>query len=734
MFHVLKPRLALCCALLCASAPRAFCQQQGGVDFFQSSLGEILDTPMLAASYSEERPSDAAATAYVVTAETIEKRGYSTLADLLEDMPQFQVQRNSDVRRLNIVSVRGVPSNERIVILYDGIRVTPPTGDLVGLGGQFSLKTAERVEIVLGPMSSLYGADAFSGVINIVTRRAGPAAAGAKYGSFSTRSGNISASAGLPPQRLNDSAGGASAYAAYEAQASANPRLPDLYKSDYAWFNNQYQSGQVKLPDSSIKTVPVEKYDAATDSSFLNARLNLGDFETGLIKMRESHSSSIGVKPELTIYGKDSRFITDYWTLYGRHSYTASDESWKLSTLVSHYNYAIDPETEFVNSFSGYEDAYKYASAQTNSLEEVLSFEPYESFPALVGFTYQDNAVLPYTSDLGHKFNTSLSPNSQGFVYAGSTIPVDFYSLRYSNTGAFMQVQARDLGDVAASFALRYDYNTAYGVTWNPRAGLVWKPGGEEYTVVKLLYGEAYLAPSPFYTHKTFGSFHEDSSTPPVLISDFFHVPSTDLDPEQIRSVEGDLSHRFGHGLRVSLNPYYTRVKDLIQDVLTGPGTFHNVAVAQIEKAQNQGTMETYGATLRADSVLRSGKWSFEPWAAYTYSEGRLAGGPLPFNSRHTIQTGVSALRGRWVITPRALYRSDSRDQDGTKVPQFTVVDLSVRYAFKKMKAGALTAYLNLKNLLDRRYYNGAYGGGPDHLAGAPQDPFSAEAGFNFKF
>ncbi len=733
MFHDFKQRIALTCALLCAAAPGAMGQTDDGVDFFQSSLGEILDTPMLAASYSEERPSDAAATAYVITAETINKRGYSTLADLLNDIPQFQVQRNSDVRRLNLISVRGVPYNERLVILYDGVRVTPPTGDVVNMGGQFSLKSAERVEIVLGPMSSLYGADAFSGVVNIVTRRHVPAAAGAKYGSFNSRAGSLSATAGLPPERPGDNSAGASASVAYEIQASDNPKLPDFYKNDYSWFNNEYQAGKVKLPNPASPpiTVPVVRYNADTESSFLNASLNLGDFETGIIKMRESHSSSIGVKPELTIYGKDSRFTTDNWTLYGRHSYTASDESWKLSTLVSHYNYEIDPETRFVNSFSGYDDAYKYASAQTNYLEEALSFEPSAGFPVLLGITYQENSILPYTSDLGHKFNTNQSPNTQGFMYSGSTIPVDFYSLRYGNTGAFMQVQARELGNATVSLGLRYDYNTAYGPTWNPRAGIVWKPGGEEHTVVKLLYGEAYLAPSPFYTHKTFGFFY---STTSGLTSDFFHVPSTDLDPEKIRSVEGDIAHSFGHGLRLSLNPYYTNVRNLIQDVLTGPGTFHEVAVKQIEKAMNQGDMKTYGATLRADAVLRSGKWSYEPWAAYTYSEGRLAGGPLPFNSKHTIQSGVSALRGRWIITPKVLYRSDSRNQDGTRVPQFTVVDFSVRYSFYRIKKGALTAYLNLKNLLDRRYYNGAYGGGQDHLAGAPQDPFSAEAGFSLRF
>ncbi|MDD5207872.1 MAG: TonB-dependent receptor plug domain-containing protein [Elusimicrobiales bacterium] len=721
---------AVICAVVSSSA-RAD-EPAGGVDFFQATLAEILDTPLLAASYSEEKPSDAAASASVITAETISKRGYATLADLLADTPQFQLQRNSDVRRLNLISVRGIPNNERLVILYDGIRVTPPTGDLLAMAGQFSLKNAARVEVVLGPMSSLYGADAFSGVINIVSRKGGKAAAGFKYGRFNSVSGDLSAATGLS----NGGPASPSAGVTFEARAGDNPRLPDFYKRDYAWYNNEYRRGlaQVSPYNASTTTVPALRYDAGEDSSFLNARLSLGNFETGLIRMRESHSSSIGVKPELTLYSKDARFSTAYWTLYGRHTYTSPDETWTLTSLISHYNYEIEPESKFRNSFSGYQDAYKYALSQTSSLQETLSFETAAGCPAILGLTYQENSVLPYTADLGHKFNKDKSPSSQGFVYSGSTIPVDFYSLNYSNIGAFMRVQTPEMGNATLSLALRYDNNSSYGTTWNPRAGLVWKPGGSEQTVVKLLYGEAYLAPSPFSTHKHFGSFISSPTAASGYHSYFFHVPNEGLEPEKVRSVEGSLSHRFGQELRLSLNPYYNKVRELIQDIITGPGTFKGVEVDNIEMAQNRGTLETYGATLRADAVLRSGRWGFEPWAAYTYSEGKLTGDPIPFNSRHSLQAGISVLRGKWAVTPKVLYRSYSRDQDGQRVPQFAVADLFVRCAIPGLKAGGLTAYLELKNIFDRRYYNAAYGGGADHLEGAPQNPFEASGGLSYKF
>ncbi len=729
MFYKIAIAAAICAA---AFSPGSAEEPAGGVDFFRATLGEILDTPLLAASYNEERPSDAAATAYVVTAETINKRGYSTLADLLADMPQFQVQRNSDVRRLNLVGVRGITNNERLVILYDGIRVSPPTGDLLSIAGQFSLKGAERVEVVLGPMSSLYGADAFSGVINVVGLRAGKASAGFKYGRFNSAEGNLSAVSALS----NNGPGAPSAAVTFEARAGDNPRLPDFYKGDYAWYNNQYRQGlaQVSPYNASTTTVPALRYDAREDSSFLNARLSLGDFETGMIRMRESHSSSIGVKPELTLYSKDARFSTGYWTVYGRHTYAAPDETWTLTSLISHYNYEIEPESKFRNSFSGYQDAYKYALSRTSSLQETLSFEPAQGYPAILGLTYQENSVLPYTADLGHKFNKDKSPSSQGFVYSGSTIPVDFYSLNYSNIGAFMRVQTPEIGNATLSLGLRYDHNSSYGTTWNPRAGLVWKPGGSDQTVVKLLYGEAYLAPSPFSTHKHFGSFISSPTAATGYHSYFFHVPNENLEPEKLRSVEGSLSRSFGQELRLSLNPYYNKVRELIQDVITGPGTFKGVEVDNIEIAQNRGNMETYGATLRADAALRSGRWGFEPWAAYTYSEGKLTGEPIPFNSRHSIQGGVSVLRGKWAVTPKVLHRSYSRDQYGHRVPQFTVADLFVRYAVPGLKKGGLTAYLELKNIFDRRYYNAAYGGGADHLEGSPQNPFEASGGLSYKF
>ena len=190
--------------------------------------------------------------------------------------------------------------------------------------------------------------------------------------------------------------------------------------------------------------------------------------------------------------------------------------------------------------------------------------------------------------------------------------------------------------------------------------------------------------------------------------------------------------HDFSHNFRLSLNPYYNKVRDLIQDVGIGSGTFKGVPVTSLERAENRGTMETYGFTLRADGLLRAARWNLEPWLAYTYSEGRLAGAPITFNSRHVVQAGISVLRGHWTLTPKMLYRSYTRNQDGARIAGFTTADLYARYAGPK--GSGFSAYFDIKNIFDRRYYNADYGGGADHMEGSPQNPLEARAGVNYKF
>ncbi len=124
----------------------------------------------------------------VITAEDIERRQVRLVSDVLRDVPGLAVNRSGGVGSLTQVRIRGAEANHTLVII-DGIEVNDPSG-----GSEFDLANllaadVERVEILRGPQSALYGSDAIGGVINIVTKkgkRGVEAAANGEAGSFRT--------------------------------------------------------------------------------------------------------------------------------------------------------------------------------------------------------------------------------------------------------------------------------------------------------------------------------------------------------------------------------------------------------------------------------------------------------------------------------------------------------------------------------------------------------------------
>ena len=130
----------------------------------------------------------------VITAEEIERKQVRVLSDVLREVPGLAVNRSGTVGTLTQVRIRGAEGNHTLVII-DGIEVNDPSGGSEFDFGQLRAADIERVEVLRGPQSALYGSDAVGGVINIVTKRGrGPAELGisAEGGSFATGMGSVS--------------------------------------------------------------------------------------------------------------------------------------------------------------------------------------------------------------------------------------------------------------------------------------------------------------------------------------------------------------------------------------------------------------------------------------------------------------------------------------------------------------------------------------------------------------
>ena len=138
------------------------------------SLEDLMSVEVTSASKKAENRTDAPASVFVVTRDDIERNGYRTLADALRQVVGFYI---SNDRNYSYIGLRGYARpgdyNSRILLLVDGVRVNDPLYDTapVGEDSPVDMESLDRIEIVKGPGSALWGANAVLAVINLITKR-----------------------------------------------------------------------------------------------------------------------------------------------------------------------------------------------------------------------------------------------------------------------------------------------------------------------------------------------------------------------------------------------------------------------------------------------------------------------------------------------------------------------------------------------------------------------------------
>jgi outer membrane receptor protein involved in Fe transport len=140
--------------------------------FDQLSLSDLLSVKSTVASRTLESVEDAPGSTTVFTREQIQRMAVSTLEDLLNYVPGFQVTSDAALGRMGRIVVRGAFStgNSGVLLLRDGVPDwNPYDGSSWMLGRHVMLSDVERVEVVRGPASTMWGTNASSAVVNIVT-------------------------------------------------------------------------------------------------------------------------------------------------------------------------------------------------------------------------------------------------------------------------------------------------------------------------------------------------------------------------------------------------------------------------------------------------------------------------------------------------------------------------------------------------------------------------------------
>ena len=198
-------------------------------------------TVIVTATRTATRASTVLSDTSVIDRAQIERAGQSTLTELLQSQPGVQITANGGPGSVSAVSLRG-GSSTQVLVLLDGQRLSSATTGSTALEN-IPLNAIERIEILRGPASALYGADAMAGVIQIFTRNGTGAprlTAELAGGSYDTATGSVNYGGGIGATRFNVNLG-------YERSGSFSATRPGAFgfNPDRDPYNNGNVSAQL---------------------------------------------------------------------------------------------------------------------------------------------------------------------------------------------------------------------------------------------------------------------------------------------------------------------------------------------------------------------------------------------------------------------------------------------------------------------------------------------------------
>ncbi|HIQ40732.1 MAG TPA: TonB-dependent receptor [Sulfurivirga caldicuralii] len=148
---------------------------------------ETLDPIVVTANNTAQPLSTVTAPTYVITEEEIAEKGWETVAEVLQHVPGISISHSGGLGKTTNIYLRGLSSNG-ILFLIDGQMVADPSNTtLAPQIENLPLSNVARIEVVAGPQSGIWGANASGGVIHIITRKAGANHFTVKVGSENTR-------------------------------------------------------------------------------------------------------------------------------------------------------------------------------------------------------------------------------------------------------------------------------------------------------------------------------------------------------------------------------------------------------------------------------------------------------------------------------------------------------------------------------------------------------------------
>jgi iron complex outermembrane receptor protein len=636
--------------------------------------------------------SRAPAVATVITAEQIKEMGATNLDEVLETVAGVHVSLSS-LRFSPLISIRGIftDNNAQVLMLVNGVPITQVYLGDRGSRSTLPVASIQRVEVIRGPGSAIYGADAFAGVINVITKTARDidgVESGIRYGSFDTKEGwvNYGGQWGEVETAFSVEYG--------NTDGDSGRRIT----SDTQTIFDNALGTDASLAPGSAET-QMKRWDIRLDLSYKDWTLHAWNWR----------QSNVGVGPglaqaldpsgngdinnyliDLSYHNED---LTRNWDLTGRTSHMRinSDSDQRLFPGGSVLPIGADGNLN-TNNPTGLVLFTDGMRGNPGIDEDHYRFDTFAFFSGLNDHLVRLGAGLHYV-DLDPKETLNFGP---GVLDGTSLAPppalniVDGALTKVTNT-PFIFVKSKDRTDLYASLqdewsfatdwnltaGIRYDHYSDFGDTVNPRLSLVWETRHDLTT--KLLYGRAFRAPS-------FAELYNINN--PVILG------NPDLDPEKINYLELAFDYRPTFDIKTGLSLYTYKIKDLIRFVPDATGTSST--------AENTGEQKAYGFELEAKWRV-SEDFSIDGNYAYVHAEDETTNsnaGNAPKNQVYLI--------GKWRFMPQWFFSTDLNwvgDRDRVAgdprqdIDNYTLVGLTLR---RKDIVDGLSAALLVHNLFDK--------------------------------
>lgn len=691
------------------------------------SLEELVNIKITGVSKFAENMDEAPANSIIISEQQIKDRLYFHLTDVLKDINYVDIVDNA--RGFGeYYTIKGIGGNDRFLVLMDGKKINPTNGTFLSVGNSIPVSQAKRIEIISGPSSAIYGADAFSAIINIVTKDVHYAEENQKklnfefdshYGSFNTLYSNFSMSY------------------RYDEDIS--------FYASVGLFNSEGINlvGRDAVYDTILKyKEPLEnKFEQPITDHNIFLKGSFGNLTLSYFRQHFDEGNALGQQTRSIIYDK-----SDKWALtnniLGLNYISELGEKTDFTWNMDYIYFEQDPDTQFhkwkkdkilEESFSQYMTGINHTIRGDANLKHTFNDE----FYAILGLEFENtSSIPPYAND---------QVLAQSLKYEGETAKIidDSLMIHQQRYGVFLQTSYSPTDYFSLLLGNRFDYFSLYDNSFNPRLGIILNP--TKKTNIKLLYGRAFQAPSLFYQYEQWGATTAVMHSESEVQKDY---PNHKLENQKIVTYEVNTNHKFNNSLSFELSVYFSKLKNLIErnefttDSTLAYNKYFSIPDSSVYsigfRNENIGRQEVIGLNFGVNWKINK---NIDLNMQYAYTKTQvLKDGDNEAIPRVAPNKFTLLLDWRNIldyinlsVSYRHFGRINNRNKevfpDGYQ-PGFDNIDMKIR---TKYLWDYLSIYTKINNLLNSDYSHGGLIDQTTYLPTIPQPKLNFYLGFNLK-